>query len=56
MSAEAGLAAAGGGVLTAEFALTHGAVILGMAFLAASTGIDVHSIVMHSVVEPAMGI
>ena len=55
MSAEAGIAAAEGGFLTAEFMLTHGAIILGLAFLAASTGIDVHHFVLEEIAAPMLG-
>jgi len=51
MSVEAA-AAAGGGFLSAEFMLTHGAVFLGTAFLAATTGVDFHHLAMEFVVDP----
>jgi hypothetical protein len=54
MSAEAA-AAAGGGFLTAEFMMTHGAVFLGVAFLAATTGVDLHHLAMEGIVEPVLG-
>ena len=54
MSAEAA-AAAGGGFLTAEFMVTHGAIVLGMAFLAATTGVDLHHLAMEYVVDPVLG-
>ena len=53
MSAEAGLAAAGGGFLTAEFALTHGAVFVGVAALAVTTGVDLHHVAVE-LVEPIL--
>ena len=54
MSAEAA-AAAGGGFLTAEFMMTHGAMFLGVAFLAATTGVDLHHLAMEGIVEPVLG-
>ena len=55
MSAEAGLATAGSGFLSAEFAVSHGAVMLGLAFFAASTGFDVHHLILEGIAEPILG-
>lgn len=47
--------AADGGSSFSEFAFSHGAVTLGMVFLAATTGFDVHHLLMDFVVEPTLG-
>ena len=54
MSAEAA-AAAGGGFLSAEFMATHGVLLLGTAFLAATTGVDLHHLATEFVVDPILG-